>query len=516
MSIDPVQLEIVRHALLAVTDEMGQALMRTGFSPNIKERRDYSCAIFDTAGQAIAQGDHMPVHLGSMPAAVAAVLRDKILQEDDIALVNDPYRGGTHLPDLTIVMPVYLSGAAKPAFFVANRAHHADVGGMTPGSMGIATDIIQEGLRIPPVLLVRGGVEVPDTWTLLLANMRASAERRGDLDAQIASLRVGAQRLQEAVGRFGLPELRRYADALLDHSERLTQAALRQLKPGSHSFRDAMDGPHLIEGIVDVLPGGRLRVDLRSCADQVEAPINAPRAVTLSAVAYAVRCIAGADAPWNGGTMRPVQVLTRPGSLLDARSPAPVAGGNVETSQRVVDVVLGALAAALPDRIPAASQGTMNNLCLGGRREDGRRWAYYETIAGGSGGGPRRPGADGIHTHMTNSLNTPIEALEHQLPLRVREYRLRPESGGSGRHPGGRGVIRELEVLSAAELTLLSDRRSGAPYGLAGGGPGSPGRAEILRVDGSRELLGGRTRAQLRAGDRVRVETPGGGGWGPP
>jgi len=512
---DPIQLEIVRNTLGAITDEMGAALMRTGFSPNIKERRDYSCALFDRHGRAVAQGDHMPVHLGSMPAAVAAVLDDCSPAAGDVVVANDPYRGGTHLPDVTLVAPVFLAeSAATPDYFVANRAHHADIGGATPGSMGLANDIVAEGLRIPPLHLLRAGRPVADIWKLLLANLRAPDERRGDLEAQIASLHVGARRLEEAARRFGSTALARCCDLLLDYSERMTRAALATIEPGVYRFDDALDGPIPISVKLQVRRGGALLVDFGRCADQVPEPLNAPRAVTESAVAYVVRCIAGPDAPWNAGTMRPVELCTRPRSVLDARPPVPVAGGNVETSQRVVDALLGALAPALPERIPAASQGTMNNLCLGGLTPAGRQWAYYETVAGGAGAGPSGPGESGIHSHMTNSLNTPIEALEHQLPLRVVEYRLRPRSGGAGRHQGGRGVVREIELLAEARLTLLSDRRDLRPYGLEGGAPAAAGRAAIRRGDGALEALPARAEATLRPGDRVRIESPGGGGWG--
>ncbi|MAE70762.1 MAG: 5-oxoprolinase [Gemmatimonadetes bacterium] len=511
---DPVLLEVVRNALGAITDEMGAALMRTGFSANIKERRDYSCALFDRKGREIAQGDHMPVHLGSMPEAVAAAMADCPMARGDVVVSNDPYRGGTHLPDITLIAPVFLGDSDTPEYYVASRAHHADIGGATPGSMGMATEIVSEGLRIPPVHLVREGAPVLDLLRVFTANVRAPRERRGDLEAQMASLHVGEARLREAAGRFGGDVLSLYSETLLDYSEEMTRCALRRLTPGSYCFFDALDGSIPIGVSVHVKREGELYLDFSETADQVEAPLNAPRAVTLSAVAYVVRCLAGSHAPWNAGALRAVETITRPGTLLDARPPAPVAGGNVETSQRVVDTLLGALSEALPEEIPAASQGTMNNLCLGGIDAQGAQWAYYETVAGGAGAGPRGPGEHGIHTHMTNSRNTPIEALEHSLPLRVHEYRLRYGSGGRGRHNGGSGVVRVIQSLEKARLTLLSDRRTTRPYGLAGGGEGASGSASIEGADGSVTQLEGRCEASLAPGDRIRIETPGGGGWG--
>lgn len=520
---DPVRLEVMRHAFASVADEMGAALMRTGFSANIKERRDYSCALFDSQGRAVAQGDHMPVHLGSMQASVAAALAWGPLEEGDVVALNDPYEGGTHLPDLTLVGPTIFAGDG-PLFYLATRAHHSDMGGATPGSMGLASEIVAEGLRIPPVRLYRRGQPVEDVLRLVLANLRDPVEREGDLAAQLASLHVGRRGVEELAHRYGTPALLRDARDLMDYSERMTRAALQRLEPGTYDYSDTLDDVGPLQARVTVASPARrgvaespeLEVDLREVPDAVPLPVNCPRAVTLSAVGYVIRCIAGASAPWNDGTLRPVRVLTRSGSLFDVAPPFPVAGGNVETSQRIVDLVLGSLASALPGRIPASSQGTMNNLCLGGTRRDGARWSYYETIAGGAGGGPRRRGESGIHTHMTNSRNTPVEALEHLLPLRVRRYHLRSDSGGAGQHRGGEGVVREIEALEPVSLTLLSERRRVAPPGLAGGGAASAGAAFIVRADGAIETLGGHDRAQLEPGDRVRIETPGGGGWGTP
>lgn len=519
-AIDPIRLEVLKNRFVSLAEEMGAALMRTAFSPNIKERRDFSCALFDRHGEMLAQAAHIPVHLGSMPLSVAAALERSDLAPGDMILLNDPYRGGTHLPDVTLVTPVFLD-EEKPAFFLANRAHHADVGGMSAGSMPIATEIFQEGLRIPPVKLVRGGEIDTELLALLLANVRTPVEREGDLSAQIAANRTGERRLREIVGQYGLPEVERYGSALLDYGERLMAEVIADIPDGSYAFEDVLDDDGAGTAAIPIrcritVRGARATVDFTGCAPQVAGCLNAVRAITLSAVFYVFRLLAPEEIPNNAGCQRPVEVLTRPGTVADCTFPAAVAGGNVETSQRLVDVLLGALAQALPQRIPAASAGTMNNLTVGGvDPRSGELFTYYETIAGGAGGGPAGEGASGIQTHMTNTLNTPVEALEHAYPLRVRHYGLRDGSGGGGRQRGGDGVIREIELLGAARLTLISERRASAPYGLQGGGTGRPGRNLLLR-DGAVTELPAKVAVEARAGDRLRIETPGGGGWGNP
>jgi N-methylhydantoinase B len=497
---------------------MGAVLMRTSFSANIKERRDFSCALFDRRGEMLAQAAHIPVHLGSMPLAVAAVSERKDLAPGDMLLLNDPYRGGTHLPDVTLVMPVFLEGRT-PTFFLANRAHHADVGGMSAGSMPLSTEIFQEGLRIPPVRIVRRGEIDPELLALLLANVRTPVEREGDLSAQIAANRTGERRLREIVGKYGLAEVERYGTALLDYGERLMAEAITAIPDGNYSFADVLDDDGAGTVAIPVrcrilVRGDRATIDFTGCAPQVAGCLNAVRAITLSAVFYVFRLLAPEEIPSNAGCQRPFKVRTRPGTVADCTFPAAVAGGNVETSQRLVDVLLGALAQALPGRIPAASAGTMNNLTIGGvDSRSGELFTYYETIAGGAGGGPAGAGASGVQTHMTNTLNTPVEALEHAYPLRVRHYGLRDGSGGAGRHRGGDGVIREIEMLGCARLTLISERRVSAPYGLQGGGSGLTGRNLLIRA-GAQTELAAKVSVEARAGDRLRIETPGGGGWG--
>ncbi|HEY8412406.1 MAG TPA: hydantoinase B/oxoprolinase family protein [Pyrinomonadaceae bacterium] len=512
-SFDPTTLEIYRALFTSVAEEMGVALRRTAFSPNIKERRDYSCAVFDAGGRVIAQGDHMPVHLGSMPMAVAAALHEIKFAPGDVVAVNDPFAGGTHLPDVTLVMPVVKG--TRMLFYVANRAHHADIGGATPGSMGLATDIYGEGIRIPPIRLVRKGVLDSDTMRLLLANVRGNVERRGDFDAQIGSLKTGAARLLEIIERRGEKEATIYAAQLIDYSARLMRRTIAAIPDGVYEAEDSLDD----DGIDDrpvriavriVIRGERAVVDFNGSAPQVTGAINAVEAITVSAVSYVFRCLVGGEVPASAGLMEPIEVIAPAGTVVNANPPASVAGGNVETSQRIVDVLFKALAQALPDQIPAASQGTMNNLTIGGiDTRTGQEFSYYETVAGGMGARPSLDGMSGVHTHMTNSLNTPAEALEYAYPLRVREYRLRRGSGGKGKQRGGDGVVREIETLVPARMSLLADRRKRGPYGLHGGADGEVGKNKINGTE-----IAAKSSHQLKAGDHIRIETPGGGGFG--
>jgi N-methylhydantoinase B len=538
---DPITLEIYRALYTSVAEEMGVALRRTSFSPNIKERRDYSCAVFESSGRVIAQGDHMPVHLGSMPMAVAAALRAVEIGPGDVVALNDPFAGGTHLPDVTLISPVFsektesrtqkaerkrklsayrLRPAAGCLFYVANRAHHADIGGATPGSMGVATDVYGEGVRIPPIHLVRGGEICGDVMNLILANVRSSNERRADFQAQIGSLKTGAVRLMEIVERRGIKEARDYAAHLISYSSRMMRRAIAAIPDGTYRAEDALDDDGITEGEIPIrvcvsIRGERALVDFTGSAPQVAGSLNAVESITVSAVSYVFRCLVDVDVPASAGLMEPIEVIAPKGTVVNAAHPASVAGGNVETSQRIVDTVFKALARAVPKRIPAASQGTMNNLTIGGiDPRTGLEFSYYETVAGGMGARPSLDGMNATHTHMTNSLNTPAEALEYSYPLRVREYRIRKGSGGEGRYKGGDGSLREIEVLTAARMSLLSDRRKRAPYGLHGGAHGAPGRAFIIRADGSKEQLASKGSWDLQAGDRVRIETPGGGGFG--
>jgi N-methylhydantoinase B len=538
MRADPIELEVFRNLFHSIAEEMGAALRRTAFSPNIKERRDYSCALFDAGGRVLAMGDHMPVHLGSMPMSVSAALEALTFHEGDVAILNDPFRGGTHLPDITVVAPVFIArkparapnkgepGAhRRPDFFVAARAHHADVGGTYAGSMGPCREIYQEGFRIPPVKIVRGGHLDHDVLALLLANVRTPEEREGDLRAQLAACHTGTERLRDLSRRYGLARVHSAGQALIHYSERMMRAFLAEVPAGTYSAEDFLDDDGVTDSPVRIaarvtFPRNRSKpvtIDFSGSSPQVEGSINAVEAITFSACFYVFRCLLRQDVPATAGLMRPIRVLAPERTVVNARPPAAVAGGNVETSQRIVDVLLRALAQALPDRIPAASSGTMNNLTIGGMDRRGAvavPFAYYETIAGGSGASAAREGVSGVHTHMTNSLNTPAEALEHSYPFRVTKYALRKESGGAGLHRGGDGIVREIELLTDASVTLLADRRKTRPYGLDGGEPGAAGQTQILRHNDSIEVMPSKATTRLRCGDRVRVETPGGGGWG--
>jgi N-methylhydantoinase B len=520
MPVDAITLAVFNHRLSAIAEEMGVALCRSAFSPNIKERRDFSCALFDVRGELVAQAAHIPVHLGSTALSVQAAIAQMPLGSGDVVMLNDPYAGGTHLPDVTVVTPVFLPGERRRPFgYVANRAHHADIGGAAPGSMPLATEIYQEGFRLPPVRLVAGGRIVDDVLRLFLANTRVADERRGDLLAQLAALRLGALRLRALVTQAGRGATAAAMAALQDYSARRMAATLRRVPRGLYRAEDWMDddgaGSQRIPIRVAIrIGGGRAAVDFTGTAAQVDGGINANYAVTLAAVVYTFQLLGGADIPANAGLLRPLRVVAPRGTLVNAACPAAVAGGNVETSQRIVDVLLKALAGALPECIPAASNGSMNNLALGGWDPFRRRsFAYYETIGGGAGAGPGGPGISGVHTHMTNTLNTPIEALEAAYPLRVTRYGLRPGSGGRGRHAGGRGIVREIEALAAMQATLLTERRRLQPYGLEGGGAGERGVNRLVRGK-EFETLRGKSTQVLRPGDRLRILTPGGGGWG--
>ncbi len=520
MSAAAIELELIRHLLGSICEEMGIVLCRTAYSANIKERRDYSCALYDAGGETVAMGDHMPVHLGAMPLSVKHALEACRPGPGDVVILNDPFRGGTHLPDITAVAGVFFGRSPQPAFWIANRAHHADVGGMAPGSMPLAREIFQEGIRIPPVFLVRAGQLQRDMLETILANVRTPAEREGDLLAQWMAIRRGEQRLGEAVRRHGLSRIRCHMEALKDYSERMMRAMLRRLPAGVYEFEDRLDDDGLGSGPVPIrvsirIRGGEAVVDFTGSAPQTAGPVNANYAVTVSAVTYVFRCLLPAEVPFTAGLMRPVEVIAPEGTVVNARAPAAMAAGNVETSQRIADVLLGALARAAPGRIPAASSGTMNNLSVGGwDATRGRPFAYYETVAGGMGAGPQGGGGhSAVHTHMTNSLNTPVEAIEHQFPMRVKSYRIRRGSGGRGRFRGGDGVVREIEFLSPARVTILSDRRRYRPWGLAGGGPGRAGGNHIVR-GGRRRRLPGKAQVEAGAGDVLQIETPGGGGYG--
>ena len=510
-ALDPASLQVLISRLTGIAEEMGAVLRRAAYSPNIKERADCSAALFTADGELLAQAEHIPVHLGSMPASVRAAIDafgDRVAPGDQVVL-NDPFAGGTHLNDVTLVAPCFVGEALVG--WAANRAHHADLGGMAPGSMPPdAVDIQQEGLRIPPVLLT------PDVAALIVTSSRTPEERRGDLDAQRGANELGAARLAELVAQ--LDSTARLAE-IVDYGERRMRAALRELPDGRFHFEDVIDsaGPRPEQQspsrvvVTITLDGDHVTFDFTGTDRQRPGNVNAVEAVTVSAVAFALRSVTDPTIPANGGTMRPVTVVAPPGSVVAARPPAAVGAGNVEVSQRVADVCLGALAAAAPDRVGAAGQGTMNNVLVGG--DD---WVYYETVGGGQGGRPGKPGMSGVHTAMTNTRDTPVEALERALPLRVRRYGLRTGSGGAGAYPGGDGIHREIELLAPATLSLVTERRVSRPWGLDGGEPGAPGENWLLPGgDESRaERLPDKCTVQLAAGDVLRLVTPGGGGYG--
>jgi N-methylhydantoinase B len=551
MTVDAISLEVFKNLFASVAEEMGVTLQRASFSPNIRERLDFSCAMFDSQARMVAQAAHIPVHLGSMPASVEYALRAfESLQPGDVIILNDPYHGGTHLPDITMVSPVFVGDAVR--FFVASRAHHADVGGMSPGSLPLSTELYQEGVIIPPIKLVAAGQRNDGVLSLITANSRAPEERLGDLEAQLAAQRVGENRLLALVEKHGEARVTEHMDALLDYSRRMTESVIAGIPDGVYSFEDALEGDGQAEFRIPIrvtitVQGTQMIVDFAGSAPQVAGNVNAVEAIVRSATWYCVRLLAQDDVPVNHGCFQPVTVITEAHTLLNPDFPAAVAVGNTETGQRIVDAVLGALAQALPGKIPAASQGTMNNFTFGGSVNH-RAFVYYETIAGGQGAGPLGDGISGRHSHMTNTRNTPVEALESTLPVRVIEYALRDGLGGAGKHRGGDGIRRVYEFLAPATATINSERRLYAPYGLEGGKSGAVGRNAIihphpsppphsnprplapslpqafpsvtLRREGEEnvlpvsEVLSGKWTGRVQAGDRIVIETPGGGGWG--
>jgi N-methylhydantoinase B len=509
---DAIQLEIANNFFAAIAEEMGHTLMRSAFSPNIKERRDFSCAIFDTRGRMIAQAAHIPVHLGSAPLSVQAVASALKLDRGQHGIVNDPFSGGTHLPDITLVTPIFAPGGTEPSFYAANRAHHADVGGSTPGSMPLTTDMADEGVCIPPSVLT------PELEADFLAKVRGPQERQGDLQAQRAANEVGVRQMESWIAAQGLDAVEQSVEALVAWSTRLMADVLQKLPDGTYCAEGLLDGDGLDHRDIPIrvsieIQGTTMVVDYTQSGDQVPGPLNAVRAIAVSAVHYVLRCLAPQGMPSNDGFMSLVEIKTRPGSVVDALSPAPVGAGNVETSQRLVDVLLLALSPALPDTIPASSCGTMSNILFGGNTASGGSFTYYETIGGGSGASAAGPGASGIQTHMTNTLNTPVEALEHAVPVRIEAYRTRPDSGGKGQHRGGDGIERVYHFLNEAEVTLIGERHIHPAPGAQGGGPGSLGSH---RVEGSmKKNLPGKIQIQVQPGDTLFVLTPGGGGFGP-
>ncbi len=512
MTVDAVTLEVARNRFAGMAEEMGVVLRRTAYSPNIKERADCSAAIFVPSGEMLAQAEHIPVHLGSMPASVAAVLdRFGTDIEDGVQFaVNDPFFGGTHLNDLTLVRPVYSDGHLVA--WVANRAHHADVGGEAPGSMPAhAVRLEQEGHVVSPTLAVVRGEWEPSFLDAFLGATRTPSERLGDLSAQLGANEAGASRVLEAIRDDDRGRVLTVANALLDYGEARMRSALEQVPEGEYVFTDVMEwgDEDLPISVRLSVGGGSLVADFSGSHPQIEGNINAVEAVTRSCLYYTVRVATDPSIPANGGCYRPLDLVVPEGTLVSARPPAAVAAGNVETSQRIADTLLGALAQALPERIPAASQGTMNNVLIGSEST-----VYYETVAGGEGGTPHRAGQSGIHTGMTNTKNTPIESLETHYPFRLIQTGLRRGSGGDGRHRGGEGIVREIEFVEPVTVSLIGERRRMQPWGLQGGSPGACGEDWFVRRGGTPERLPGKVTFDAAPGDRLRVLTPGGGGWG--
>jgi N-methylhydantoinase B len=523
--IDPVTLEVLRNALEATADEMGAVLKRTSFSPNIKERMDASCAVFDAKAQLVAQAEHVPVHLGSMLRSVeATVAAVGAVEDGDVVIVNDPFTNGSHLPDITLVAPVFApkdQGGIHIAY-VATRAHHADVGGMEPGSMpGNSHEIYQEGLVIPAVKLYRRGEVQDDVMRLILANVRTPDERRGDLNAQLASLRIGERRIRELAQRYGVDLVTAGFEAILDYTERRMRRRLADFPPGTYRGEDFLDDdgntdePVRVNLAITVSPE-RLVLDFAGSSPQRPGNINAVAPMTYSASFFAIKVLTDPEIPVNAGTFRNVELRIPEGSFLAARPPAAVCAGNTETTQRIADTVLKVCAQFAPDRVPAASQGTMNTIAVGGNDpRDGRPYSYIETIGGGQGGRPMGPGDDGIQCNMTNTMNTPVEALEITYPLRVERYELREGSAGTGKHRGGNGLVRAIRSLGhTARVSLQCERRRFAPYGLHGGADGKPGRNYVVQKDAAVRDEPGKASLSLAPDEIIVVETPGGGGWG--
>jgi len=504
--MNSIELSLFQHRIQAICDEMGAVLRGSAFSPNIKDRLDFSCAVFDADGALCAQAAHIPVHLGSMAYAMAAIVARTDWHDGDMLILNDPYLGGTHLPDVTLIAPVFADG--DPVAFVANRAHHADIGASRPGSMPVARRLEEEGLIISPTRISAGGKIVPDTLDGILARLNNPDSGRADLNAQISANERGSRLLRNYIEDLGRGNFRRALDEINDYAERLARSGLARLPRGEFTFTDCMDDDGLGREDIPIRATVRIaddvHVDFAGSGARVDGNINCPLPVTAAAVYYCFYCLMPPETPACAGSFRPLSLAVPEGSLLNARPPAAVAAGNVETSSRIVDVILGALAQAAPALIPAASHGSMNNIAMGAAG-----WDYYETLGGGMGGAPSGPGPGAVQTHMTNTLNTPIEVVEMHYPLRIRRYAVRRGAGGAGRHAGGDGLQREYEFTRPASVTLITERRRHAPWGLNGGSAGAPGRNLL-----NGEILPGKCQFEAVPGDRLLIETPGGGAWG--
>lgn len=517
MPLSPFELEIYQNILSSIAEEMGVVLIRAGFSPNIKERRDLSCAIFQSNGDMIAQAAHIPIHLASMSFAVRAVLDMPEINDGDILILNDPFQGGTHLPDITCIMPVFHNN--KLEFFVASRAHHADIGGLTPGSMPLSTSIDQEGILIPPSKLYKRKKLNKKLFKEIMASTRDPEEREGDFNAQIGALELGEKRLKETIKKYALKKVKQAGYELLDYSEKIMKEVVREIPNGVYEFEDYMDDDGVGTKKIPIkakvtIKGQRAKVDLRGSSNQVRGNLNAPYSVTTAAVIYVFQCLAPSSMHLNSGPLRVVEIIVDDDSILNAKYPAAVVGGNVETSQRVVDVIFGALSKAVPEKVPAASAGSMSNFTFGGiNPKTARSYAYYETIAGGMGGRYGLDGVSAVQTHMTNTLNTPIESLERELPVMLNSYSIRKNSGGRGKYKGGDSIIREYKFLSDATVSMITERRKFSPYGIRDGKPGRRGKNTLIRKSKT-TTIGPKASFKVKKGESIRIETPAGGGWG--
>ena len=517
MEVNPILLEVFKNRFSSIAEEMGVILQRSSFSSNIKERKDFSCAIFDKDGNLIAQAAHIPVHLGSMPMSVKSAIENVEFQEGDMVILNDPFKGGTHLPDITIVAPVFYKG--ELLFYVANRAHHADIGGVSAGSMPIAESIFQEGLIIPPIKLVKNWEIDEEILNFIKNNTRTPEEREGDFLAQISANKTGILRLNELIEKYGKEKVLFYSNALLDYTETIMKNFIQSIPDGKYSFADYIEDDGLgnkdIKISVDItINKDKVVVDFSKSDKQTKGSVNAVRAITVSAVFYVFRSLIEEDIPTNAGALRPIEIITKKGTIVDATFPSAVSAGNVETSQRIVDVLLGALAEAIPDKVASASQGTMNNITIGGiNPKTNQPFTYYETIGGGMGASANTDGESAVQSHMTNTLNTPVEALEFEFPFLITAYKIRKNSGGDGLHKGGDGIIREYEFLTDVEVTVISERRKIPPYGLFGGKPALTGNNIVIK-NGKKLIKEGKFQEKLSKGDKLIIETPGGGGFG--
>jgi N-methylhydantoinase B len=519
---DPITFEVVKNALGAIADEMGIVLRRSSYSPNIKERKDFSCALFDRDGRLVTQAEHIPVHLGAMPHSVRTLLHEfsDDIREGDVFILNDPFHGGTHLPDITIAQPVFYNHELTA--FAVNRAHHSDVGGSTPGSMSpLSTDVHQEGVLIPPTKLVDQGRLNKPFLAFLLSNVRTPKERLGDLRAQEAANTVGTRRMVELCQKYGIETFTLCLGRLLEYSRRLMLSEIRKLPRGSFSAVDYLDDDgyetrNIPINVKLTIANDGINFDFTGSSKQVHGAVNAVYSITMSAAYYVVRCVTNPSIPANEGCFRPVTVVAPIGTIVNAQPPAAVAGGNVETSQRIVDVTLKAFSQAVPERVCAGCQGTMNNLTIGGTDpRTGQYFAYYETIAGGFGARAKKDGINGIHSHMTNTMNTPIEALEVAYPFRITRYMLAEGTAGDGKFRGGMGVIRDIELLNDNSIvTLFGDRQTNKPWGLNNGSDGRPGKYTLIRRSARTTTLRSKCIVRTRSGDVVSIRTPGGGGYG--